>query len=260
MSNEDFIVTFPRGLAGFPGLLEFRIFAPEGKYPLKFLQSVQSPDLSFTCVDAATVDPEFEVPLSEEDAQVLALTSPGDALVLTLVVIPDGEAKRMTANMAGPLVINTRTRVGCQVLLDTRDHPLELPVFLPRGEGELRFPDGLLGFPQLKAFQLIEPPEAYPIKFLKPLAQTDISFVCVNVGAIKPDYTVPLSPEDAKALAIRAPEEALVLALVVIPEDPRRMTANLAGPILVNLKTREGRQVVLNTDQFPLQYPVFADR
>lgn len=260
MSQEDFIITFPAALAGFPDLTEFRCFEPEGKYPIKFLQSVARPEVSFTCVDAATVKPDYEVPLSAEDAEVLALEQPGDALVLALVVIPDGEPKRMTANLAGPLVLNAKTRVGVQVLLDARTYPLEFPVFLPQGEGALRFPEGLLGFPQLKSFQLLEPPDAYPLKFLQPMDRDDLHFVCVDVGAIKADYNVPLSEDDAKALALRAPEEALVLALVVIPEDPRKMTANLAGPILVNLTTREARQVVLNTEVFPLKYPLFADQ
>jgi flagellar assembly factor FliW len=260
MTQEDYIVTFPQALAGFPGLKTFRVFEPEGKYPLKFLQAVDAPDISFTCVDAVTVKLDYEVPLSQEDAQVLALESDQDAVVLALVVLPDGEPKRMTANLAGPLVINSRTRIGRQVLLDTRTYPLAYPVFLPHEEGEVRFPQGLVGFPQLTSFELLEPSDAYPLKFLKPKDRDDLYFTCVDVGAIKADYAVPLSDEDAKALAIRAPEEALVLALVVIPEDPRQMTANLAGPILVNLKTREARQIVLNTEVFPLKFPILSNQ
>jgi flagellar assembly factor FliW len=44
------------------------------------------------------------------------------------------------------------------------------------------------------------------------------------------------------------------LALVVIPQDPRKMTANLAGPLVINVHTLRGCQVILNPDQFPLKY------
>jgi flagellar assembly factor FliW len=88
----------------------------------------------------------------------------------------------------------------------------------------------------------------------------DISFTCIDVGAIKPDYVVPLCDADAQALAIHEPADALILALVVIPEDPTRMTANLAGPVVVNIKTLQARQVALNIDQFPLAYPVFSGK
>jgi flagellar assembly factor FliW len=240
-------------------LREFRVFEPEGTYPLKFIQSVESPEISFACMDAATVKLDYEVPLPPEVAQVLALDKPEDALVLAIVVVPGEDPKRMTANLAGPLVINTRTHVACQVQLDTRAFPLEYPVFLAKDEGQIAFPGGLIGFPELVEFQLLEPSDAYPLKFLQPIERKDIHFVAIDVAAIKQDYQVPLSDEDARALAIEDASDALVLALVVIPEDPRHMTANLAGPILINLKTRQGRQVVLNTEQFPLKHPVIAD-
>jgi flagellar assembly factor FliW len=260
MSQEELVITFPNALPGFPDLKEFRIFEPEGSYPLKFLQAVDAPSVSFACMDAASVKLDFEVPLSEEDAALLALANPEDALVLAIVVIPDEDPRHMTANLAGPLVVNTRTRIGVQAQLDTRKFPLEFPVFLPRTDEEITFPSGLLGFPELKTFQLLEPSDAYPLKFLQPTQREDIHFVCIDVAAIKMDYEVPLSDEDAQALAIQSPADALVLALVVIPSDPRQMTANLAGPILINLRTRLGRQIVLNTEHFPLKFPVIADK
>ena len=38
------------------------------------------------------------------------------------------------------------------------------------------------------------------------------------------------------------------------------MTANLAGPVVVNIKTLKARQIVLSTDLFPLAYPVFPGK
>lgn len=260
MTQEDLIITFPDGLAGFPDVTEYRLFEPEGTYPLKFLQAVARPEISFSCLDAASVKLDYEVPLAPKDAARLVLEEPGEALVLVMVVVPDGHARRMTANLAGPLVINTRNRIGCQVHLDTRTYPLAHPVFLDPKEGEVTFPGGLIGFPDLKRFQLLEPNDAYPLKFLQPLDREDLHFVAIDVAAIQADYQVPLSEADAEALAIESPADALVLALVVVPKDPRQMTANLAGPLLLNLKTRLGRQIVLNPDQFPLKYPVFPAR
>jgi flagellar assembly factor FliW len=124
----------------------------------------------------------------------------------------------------------------------------------------LSFPRGLLGFPQYTTFRLYEPEDGYPLKFLQAVGREDVSFTCIDVQAIKPDYVVPLSDEDAQGLAIQEPADALVLALLAIPEDPKRMTANLAGPLVINAKTLQARQIVLNIDQFPLQYPVFSGK
>jgi flagellar assembly factor FliW len=85
-----------------------------------------------------------------------------------------------------------------------------------------------------------------------------ISFVCMDPAGIKPDYAFGLNDDDAGLLGLQQPSDALILALVVIPEDPRRMTVNLAGPLVVNVKSLKGVQLVLNADDYPLQFPVLA--
>ncbi|HEX9081613.1 MAG TPA: flagellar assembly protein FliW [Holophagaceae bacterium] len=122
----------------------------------------------------------------------------------------------------------------------------------------LSFPRGLLGFPHLRSFRLFEPSDGYPLKFLQAVEQPEISFVCMDPAGIQPSYEVPLPDEDAETLAIESPGEAMILTLVVIPEDPRRMTTNLAGPLVVNTRTRTGLQVALPADRFPLKFPVFS--
>jgi len=121
----------------------------------------------------------------------------------------------------------------------------------------LTFPEPLVGFPELKTFRILEPTDAYPIKFLQAVEREDISFVCMDVAAFKPDYVVPFSEADAQALALEDPADALILALLVVPENPRDMTANLAGPLVVNIKTRQARQIILNIDKYPLKHRVF---
>lgn len=258
MSQEEFVIDFPVAMPGFPQLTSYRLIEPPGGYPLKFLQSVDEPAVSFVCMDAATVKMDYEVPLTQAEAAFLALENPEDALVLTLVVVPPDQPRQMTANLAGPVVINTRTRIGRQIELDTAVYPLKFEVFTTRAEDTVTFPGGLVGFPALTQFRLMEPEGGYPLKFLQSTTQEEISFVCIDVASIKPEYEVPLGDEDAQVLALEDPAQALVLALVVIPEDPRKMTANLAGPLVVNTKTLQGRQVVLNPEKFPLKYLVFS--
>lgn len=122
----------------------------------------------------------------------------------------------------------------------------------------LTFPKGLLGFEQLTTYQLVEPRDAYPLKFLQSVEAAEVSFICIDPIAVKKDYEVPLGQEEAEALALEAPEDALILTLVVVPEDPRQMTTNLAGPLVVNVKTRLGYQIILNSDKFPLRFPILV--
>ncbi len=122
----------------------------------------------------------------------------------------------------------------------------------------LTFPKGLVGFPNLTVYALLEPEDAYPLKFLQSVEAPEVSFICVDPACIKKDYEVPLGEEEADALHLEAPTDALVLTLVVVPEDPRRMTTNLAGPLVINVKTRTGYQIVLNADKYPIRFPIIV--
>lgn len=259
MADDPILLTFPDGLVGFPEATTYRLFEPAGGYPLKFLQAVDMPELSFVCMDAAAVKMDYEVPLAPKDAEALGLQKTEDALVLALMVVPE-DPRLMTANLAAPLVINGSSRVGRQVLLDSARFPLQYAVFAPKGDIIVHFDNGLIGFPSLKDFRLFEPNGGYPLKFLQAVDQEDVSFTCMDVAAIQPDFDIQLAEEDASALALESPKDAMVLALVVIPEDPRKMTANLAGPLVLNVRTLRGRQLVLNTEEYPLQFPILAER
>jgi flagellar assembly factor FliW len=260
MVDSASIIRFPSGIVGFPEHTEFRLLEPAGGYPLKFLQSVADPEVSFNCMDAAAVKMDYEVPLDAETSAALALERPEDALVLVIVTVPAEAPDQMTANLAGPLVINSKSLEGRQVVLDSRFYPRQHRVIASKEETVLQFPAGLIGYAGLSAYRLIEPADGYPLKFLQSVDREEVSFVCIDVSAIKPDYRVAMSDADAQDLAIEAPDEVLILALVVIPADPNKMTANLAGPLVVNTRTLRARQIVLNIEQYPLAYPVFPGK
>lgn len=259
MSKDEIIVRFPNGIVGSPELKEFKLSEPEGGHPFKFLQSTERAEVLFTCMDGTAVRMEYQVPLSEAEAAELNLGSEAEAMVL-VIIFPHKDPRQATANLAGPLVINTTTLIGIQVKLDADQYPLQFPIFSSMEDVVIDFPAGLVGFPHLHSFRLFEPMGGYPFKFLQSVEEPDISFSCIDMAAIQPDFEVPLGEKDAEVLALEAPADALVLALVVIPKDPRQMTANLAGPLVINGKTRVGGQIVLNTEKFPLKFPIIPER
>jgi flagellar assembly factor FliW len=141
-----------------------------------------------------------------------------------------------------------------------RPHKAHAPGAHGPGRFIIRFPEGLIGFPEHTAFTLLEAQDGYPLKFLQSVADPGVSFTCMDAVCAKLDYEVPLPPADAEALALEAPEDALVLVIVVgAGQRPRQTTANLAGPLVINLRTRTGRQVALDSSKvYPLKYKVFT--
>jgi flagellar assembly factor FliW len=253
MTETELVIHFPKGLIGFPDTKDFQLLEPSDAYPLKFLQSVDHPELSFVAMDIAAVKMDFTASMSEEEAEMLGLTNPEDALIMAFVTIPENDKPdEMVANLAGPIVVNKTNKIAVQLVLDSNEYPLQHPVF----DLTVHFPAGLIGFPELKRFRLFEPSGGYPLKFLQAIQNEDYSFVCVDIGAIKPDFEVQLTPEDAEFLSAEKPDDVLMLALVVIPDDPKQMTANLAGPLVISKITLKGRQLALDSEKYPLKYQI----
>ncbi len=54
-------------------------------------------------------------------------------------------------------------------------------------------------------------------------------------------------------------DPVLILAVVSIPSgQPDQATANLRAPLVVNLRTRKGKQLILH-ESIPLRFPLLAE-
>ncbi len=49
----------------------------------------------------------------------------------------------------------------------------------------------------------------------------------------------------------------MVYSIVVVPEDIRKMTANLLGPIIINHKEKLGKQVILDDSRYTTKHFLF---
>ena len=74
-----------------------------------------------------------------------------------------------------------------------------------------------------------------------------INFVVLEPGGIIKGYEPELFDADALSLDLTDPSEAMVLTVVTLKHRvPVEATANLIGPIIVNRRTRIGRQLVIS--------------
>ena len=65
--------------------------------------------------------------------------------------------------------------------------------------------------------------------------------------------------EELAEIGILKPEDALSFAIVTIPEDARRMTANLQGPLILNRETRTGRQCISGDPRWQVRHLILAE-
>lgn len=115
--NEDRVISFPLGLPGFPEQKRFALMEHRPGSPFMWLQSADSPDLAFVVMDPFLIQADYLQDLPPRDREMVLGKSDPPPLVLTIVNIPRDTPRKVTANLLGPLVINTESRTGKQVIL-----------------------------------------------------------------------------------------------------------------------------------------------
>lgn len=108
------VIRFPKGLLGFESYTQFCLLQPNDDACFFWLQSLDDPALAFVVTDPVLFVPEFAVPIREEQAESLGLARLEDAQIFVIV---NKISNKLTANMQGPLVVNTVGRVAEQFVL-----------------------------------------------------------------------------------------------------------------------------------------------
>lgn len=108
------IIRFPRGIAGFEDLHEYKLFHEEGKPSVFFLQSVEDPDVQFSVVNPDTCQVNYECVLTDEEAATLELDDPSDIAVLVTLASGGDNDRGIHANFMGPIMVNTSKRIALQ--------------------------------------------------------------------------------------------------------------------------------------------------
>ncbi len=122
----------------------------------------------------------------------------------------------------------------------------------------LAFPEGVPGFERHRRFALVEDTRLAPFCWLQSLHDPLVGFLVVEPGLLMADYAFDISDPDVDLLGLDDPSAVRVLAILVVPENVRAMTANLQAPLIVNPQKRIAKQVILTDERFSLRHPVFG--
>lgn len=122
----------------------------------------------------------------------------------------------------------------------------------------LTFPEGMLGFADLRKFVLLDDPSDDIFAWLQSCESPAIAFPVLEPELFSPGYKINLTKSDLEALKLPSVEKARFFTVVTIPEDPTQMTANLKAPIILNVTARMARQCVLQDNNLAIREPIFA--
>lgn len=118
--------------------------------------------------------------------------------------------------------------------------------------------EGLLGFPLSQRFVLFPYGEDSPFFWLQSVDEPEVAFLVVNPFQFFADLEYAIGDEEVAGLQLADSDDAEIFTLVTIPEGrPEEMRTNLAGPVLVNVANRQGKQLLIKT--YSARQPLVPD-
>ena len=123
--------------------------------------------------------------------------------------------------------------------------------YLP--EDVITFPKGLPGFEHAKEFVIYSRPEHAPFHCMACVSDPDLQFILINPLHFQPTYDPRIPPHELRDLEVKDPRELLLYTLVTFAPELSDSTANLLGPIFINIRTRTGKQIVIDDERYSVR-------
>jgi len=116
---EEKIVNMPSGIVGFPDKKQFIILQHKEGSPFFWYQSVDDPALAFVILSPFLFKPDYEVDLGYilEEMSWNGDIKNNHLELYVVVNIPKGSPEKMTANLIGPILINSKARQAVQMII-----------------------------------------------------------------------------------------------------------------------------------------------
>ena len=120
----------------------------------------------------------------------------------------------------------------------------------------IEFSAGLLGFPECRSWALLRGTKD-GTAWLQSADHSTLVFLLVDPFVFFEGYAAELSEGELRQLRAKDAGEITVFAIVTLPAAGEQVcSANLQGPLVLNLAARRGVQVVLGEGPFGVRAPI----
>lgn len=128
--DEKRVIEFPKGIPGFSNLKKYALLDYKG--PVKWLHSVEDPDVAFIVTDPFPIFPDYSFDIGDEVEELLEIKKAEDIVILSIINTSDNG---LTANLKAPIISNISSLKAAQVLLEDERYSFKTPLpALPKEE------------------------------------------------------------------------------------------------------------------------------
>ena len=129
--EDDKVLEFPNGIIGIEDKHKYAIVYDIDRgedTAVRWLQSMEDPYLALPVLEPHAILDEYNPMI--EDALLEVLDSPADEdIVVLLTLIVSSDVTKGTANLKAPIIINSRTCKGGQIIVENADYESKFNVY-----------------------------------------------------------------------------------------------------------------------------------
>lgn len=119
----------------------------------------------------------------------------------------------------------------------------------------IHFPNGIIGFEECKSFVIIDDEDFEPFRWMISLDRKEFGFPVLDPFLVFEDY---IDEFPTKVVEELRSNNSIIQAfsVVTLKGEENNITINLKGPIIVDYSKKEGRQIILTSEELPVSHPV----
>ena len=128
---DEKIITLENGIIGFPDLRRFTIIFDSEKdeeRSILWFQSMDEPQFAMPVVVPNYIVPDYNPTVNDKLLAPLGKLDETNTYVLVTVKVPQ-RIEDMTINLKAPIIINTDTLLGAQIIVEDEDALVRFPVY-----------------------------------------------------------------------------------------------------------------------------------
>lgn len=122
--DDGDVIRMTKPVLGFEQYRRYIIVETDDFEPFKWFQSVENPELAFVIVNPLLFFSDYAIEVNPKEIEELEVGDVDEIITYSIVTIPT-DYTRMTANLQGPILINSRTRLAKQLVLVNSRHGIK---------------------------------------------------------------------------------------------------------------------------------------
>lgn len=122
--EEEDVIVFKKGIPGFEDLKKFILFPVQDNDVFSILHSLENENIGLIVVSPFYLVKDYEFKLDDEKISELKVEGQKDVLVLNTVTL-NSNVENITVNLKAPIVINTKSKLGEQIILDNPKYSIK---------------------------------------------------------------------------------------------------------------------------------------